>query len=272
MYTLGLILIFVFGTIIGSFLNVVIYRIGTGKSIAKGRSICMSCNNTLRWYELIPLFSFLIQRGRCRRCASAISYQYSMVEFLTGSIFTLIVVRLLPILSHSQSLFTILVTLYAFIFSILIVICVYDMRHKIIPDNLVYAFILIAFLSLFINYTGHGSFLILPTLSRVLAGPIFALPFALIWFIGKGRLMGLGDAKLILGLAWLFTPLESFAFLVMSFWIGAVVGIILMIISRRKVGMKTEIPFAPFLVISAFIVFFFGLDIYSLMSLFQFHM
>lgn len=272
MYTLAIVLIFVFGTIIGSFLNVVIYRFGTGKSISKGRSICMSCNKTLRWYELIPVFSFLIQSGRCRRCASAISHQYPIVELLTGFMFTFLIMHLLPVLSVSQILFTTLVSIYAFIFSILIVICVYDMRHKIIPNDLAYAFILTAFFSLFINYTGHGSFFTLPELSRVIAGPLFALPFALIWYFGKGRLMGLGDAKLILGLAWLFNPLESFALLTISFWLGAILSIALMLISKKKIGMKTEIPFAPFLVLGALIVFFFNLNIYTLMSLFQFHM
>lgn len=270
MLTLVLIFIFLLGTIIGSFLNVVIYRFGTGKSISHGRSICMTCNKTLRWYELIPVFSFLIQSGRCRRCASSISHQYPLVEFGTGLMFVLIVKHLMPILPYSQSLFVVLVTFYSFIFSVLMVISVYDMRHKIIPNKLVYLFIFIAFLSLFINYSNSETLFAVPHYTRLLAGPLFAAPFALIWLLSRGRFMGLGDAKLILGIAWLFTPYESLAALTLSFWIGSVVSLLIMFFAKKKIGMKTEIPFAPFLVLATFIVFLFNLDIFSLVDIFHF--
>lgn len=269
MYILGILFIFLLGTIIGSFLNVVIYRFNTGRSMVNGRSVCMSCNHTLCWYELIPVFSFLIQGGRCRRCASSISHQYPIVELLTGIVFTLIVSHLFPIYSYSKEFYLFLVIFYAFIFSILIVISVYDIRHKIIPNKLVYFLIFIAFLSLFINYNGGGSWFVMPTMIRLISGPLFALPFALIWLIGRGRWMGLGDAKLILAFAWLFPPMQTFAVLTLSFWIGSIVSVLIMFLSRKKVGMKTEIPFAPFLVISSFLVFLFNLDISSLIALFQ---
>jgi prepilin signal peptidase PulO-like enzyme (type II secretory pathway) len=134
----------------------------------------------------------------------------------------------------------------------------------------VYAFIVASFFSLFINYSGFGSFFTHPQLMRILAGPLVALPFALLWLLSRGRLMGLGDAKLILGIAWLFAPLESLAALVLSFWIGSVISLLLMFFSKKKMGMKTEIPFAPFLVLSTFVVFLFNLDIFSLVSIFHF--
>lgn len=269
MYILATIFVFLLGTVIGSFLNVVIYRFNTGRSMVNSRSVCMSCNKTLRWYELIPVFSFLIQSGRCRRCASSISHQYPMVEFITGVVFTLISFHLFPIFSYSYKLYLFLVIFYAFVFSVLIVISVYDIRHKIIPDRLVYFLIFIGFLSLFINYTGGSSFFTTPTLIRLISGPLFALPFALIWLVGKGRWMGLGDAKLILALAWIFPPLETFAILTLSFWIGSITSLLLMFFSRKKIGMKTEIPFAPFMVLSALLVFLLGLDISSLIALFK---
>ena len=269
MYILVLILIFLLGTIIGSFLNVVIYRFNTGKSIVRGGSMCMTCSHKLRWYELIPIFSFLIQSGRCRKCASAISHQYPIVEFITGVVFVLIVMNLLPILFFAPNLFITLIILFAFIFSLLIVISFYDIRHKIIPDTLVYIFILVAFISLFINYSITGPFFALPSLTRIIAGPLFALPFALIWLLSRGRLMGLGDAKIILGIGWIFIPVQSFAILTLAFWIGSITSIIILLLSKKKVGMKTEIPFAPFLVFASFIVFFFNLDIFSLINLFH---
>lgn len=269
MYIITFILIFLLGTIIGSFLNVVIYRFNTGMPIANGRSICMTCNRNLRWYELIPLFSFLIQLGKCRRCASRISHQYPLVEFGTGLIFTLIAFKFLPLLIISSSLYTFAVIFFSFVFAILIIISVYDLRHKIIPDKLVYIFILVSFLSIFINYSGQGTFLKLPTLSYWLAGPILSLPFVALWFFSKGKLMGLGDGKLVLGLGWLLGLASGFCAVIMSFWIGTIVSLPLMLLSKKKIGMKTEIPFAPFLIISTLITLLLSLDIYSLMNLFS---
>jgi len=269
MYTLAIIFVFLLGTIIGSFLNVVIYRFNTGKSVVSGRSICMTCNHTLRWYELIPIFSFLIQSGKCRRCASGISHQYPLVEFGTGLVFVLIALHFIPVLSFSQSSYVLLVTLFAFIFSLLIVISVYDIRHKIIPDKLVYAYAFISFLSIFINHTGVGPLLVKASLMSIVAGPLLALPFTLLWLISKGRWMGLGDAKLMLGIGWMLGTLAGVAAIMLSFWIGSVVSLAVILFSNKKINMKTEIPFAPFLIISTLIVFLYNLDIFSLVALFR---
>lgn len=271
MYILVFIFIFLLGTIIGSFLNVVIYRFNTGKSIVHGRSICMTCNHTLRWYELIPLFSFLIQSGKCRRCAGTISHQYPLVEFSTGVIFALTAFHFLPVLLFSQSSYIFLVSIFSFIFSLLIVISVYDIRHKIIPDKLVYIYATVAFLSIFVNHTGIGPLFISPSIMSIVSGPLFALPFAFLWLISKGKWMGLGDAKLILGIGWMLGPLSTLAMLTLSFWIGALTSLAIMFFSRHKMNMKTEIPFAPFLIIATAIVFFCKLDIFSLVALFNFN-
>lgn len=268
MYTLVFIFIFLLGTIIGSFLNVVIFRFNTGKTLVNGRSICMSCNKTLNWYELIPLFSFLIQSGKCRKCASAISNQYPLVEFGTGLVFALIAFHFLPILSLSYGTYIFLVTLFSFIFSILIVVTVYDIRHKIIPDQLVYMYAAVSFLSIFINQTGLGSFFSIPSLMQVMIGPLLALPFALLWLASRGRWMGLGDAKLILGIGWMLGPALGLCATILSFWIGSLVALGLMLFSKNKMNMNTQIPFAPFLILSAFIVFLFHLDIITLTSFF----
>jgi leader peptidase (prepilin peptidase)/N-methyltransferase len=87
-----ILIFFAFGTIIGSFLNVVIYRTNTGKSLL-GRSACMSCKKRLAWYELVPIFSFIFLNGRCGHCKTRISYQYVLVEFLTGLVFALIYLK-----------------------------------------------------------------------------------------------------------------------------------------------------------------------------------
>ena len=270
MYILSFVFIFLLGIIIGSFLNVVIYRFNTGKKITSGRSMCMTCGRTLRWYELIPIFSFLIQSGKCRRCASPIAYQYPLVEFITGLVFVFVAFHFYPILSLSGLLYLILVIFYVFIFSTLIVISVYDLKHKIIPDILVYVFCFFSFVLLFFNQTGFGPLFIVPSLMHIIVGPIFALPFALIWLVSRGRWMGLGDAKLILGMGFLLGPLLTPSALILSFWLGTIISLFLMFLSRKKINMKTEIPFAPFLIVSTFIVFIFNLDIYTFSSLFNF--
>ena len=270
MNILIVVFIFLLGTIIGSFLNVVIYRFNTGKSMVKGRSICMTCDRTLRWYELIPLFSYLFQLGKCRRCAEKISHQYPIVEFITGVIFVLIANHFLPALSFSAPLYILLITFYVFIFSLLIVISVYDLRHKIIPNTLVYAFAFVSFLSIFVNHFSPSSFFVTPTFSSVIAGPLLAFPFAALWFLSKGKWMGLGDAKLMLGIGWLLGIYQGIASIVLAFWIGSVVSLLFMYLSKKQINMKTEIPFAPFLIIGLLIVFLFNLDVFSLAALFQF--
>lgn len=263
------VLIFLLGTIIGSFLNVVIFRLNTGRTVAKGRSICMTCSRNLRWYELIPVLSFLIQSGKCRRCASKISHQYPLVELITGFIFALIAFKFLPVMHNSFILYIILVTLFVFIFSLLIVISVYDIRHKIIPDKLVYLFIFLSLFSVFINFFPIGPILILPSISALIAGPIIALPFILLWFFSKGRLMGLGDGKLMIGVGFLLGLSSGIFAVILAFWIGTIISVCLMLLSKKKINMKTEIPFAPFLIISTLITFLFNLDMFSLIRLFS---
>jgi prepilin signal peptidase PulO-like enzyme (type II secretory pathway) len=269
MNTIAFVFIFLLGTIIGSFLNVVIYRFNTGKPIGNSRSICMSCSHTLSWYELIPLFSFLIQKGRCRSCASTISHQYPIVEFGTGLIFALLAFHFMPFLSYSQTSYVLLVGLFSFIFSLLMVITVYDMRHKIIPDTLVYAYSLVAFLSIWVNHTDIGPLLAEPSISSMLAGPLLALPFALLWLVSGGKWMGLGDAKLMLGIGWMLGLLSGIAALILSFWIGALFSLGFIIFAKRKVTMKTQIPFAPFLILASLIVLLFSIDVFSISSLFN---
>ena len=276
------IFVFILGTIIGSFLNVVILRYNTGSSI-QGRSGCMSCGKTLEWYELIPVLSYIFLLGRCGRCKSRISVQYPIVELLTGIIFLLTFLKfsfiftyyLLPITFYLHLL---LITYYLLLFSILIVILVYDLRHKIIPNGFVYAFIALSFLQMFFSFRNGFSF-VMPTLGDFLAGPILFIAFFLLWFLSRGRWMGFGDAKLVLGIGWLLGLLYGVSAVVFGFWIGAIVGIGLLLVKKlsklpvlhrialflgaNALTMKSEIPFAPFLILGLWIAFFFGIDIVS---------
>ncbi len=250
-----------FGLIIGSFLNVVVYRHGT-KSLG-GRSECLSCGERIAWYDNIPVISWLVLRGRCRQCGSAISIQYPLVELSTGIIFALLGGASVPLDIWYRALLCLIA-------SVLIAIAVYDLRHTIIPDRWAYAFAglsLAAAGSLYLSLS-HGSVWL-----YLAAGPIAAAPLFLLWIVSGGRWMGLGDAKLALGIGWLLGPAEGFFAVMFAFIIGALVSLPLLILSSRYwkrivavtpirtssklpwgFTMRSEIPFGPFLVISCFIV------------------
>jgi prepilin signal peptidase PulO-like enzyme (type II secretory pathway) len=264
-----LIFIFIFclGAIIGSFLNVVIFRLNSGKTLG-GRSMCMTCSKTLSWYELIPVISFLFQKGKCNTCATKISHQYPWVEFITALVFTLIAWHFYPILLFSFSQYLLLLFTFSAIFSILIVISVYDMRHKIIPDQMVIAFAVLSFFSMFLSKEISGSMFVLPDLYDYLSGPLYSLPFVFMFLVSGGRWMGLGDAKLAFGMGWLLGIVFTASALIISFWLGAIFGIFLLYLSKKKFTSNTEIPFGPFLAISTFIVFLYSVTIVDIASIF----
>ncbi len=249
---------FIFGIIIGSFLNVVICRYNA-KSLG-GRSACMSCQNTLAWYELIPLFSFIGLGGRCKNCKTQISIQYPLVECMTGFIFAVLFLKFQNIFFFHSLVFALTYAYYAFMFSLLLVIAVYDYKHKIIPDSLSLLLGIAAFIGLFF-FKDYIFFAHVPSLGEFLSGILLAAPFALLWLVSGGRWMGLGDAKLSLGLGWLIGLSEILSGAVIAFWSGAVIGIALIIFSRKH-GIKSEIPFAPFLVLGAFLAFMFSLQLF----------
>ncbi len=258
--------LFVLGTIIGSFLNVVILRLNTGRGLG-GRSFCFSCGKTLAWQELIPVLSFFFQKGKCSGCARKISWQYPIVEIITGVLFVLIFWKIQALFFTSIGPTVLLCLYYAAVFSTLLVISVYDIRHKIIPDSAVFAFIGLGFLSVFFS-VHYGSIVFDPSLMRLVAGCVLALPFAAIWFFSKGRLMGFGDAKLGLGIGFLLGLSSGVAAVMIAFWIGAIIGLAVLLLQKAKFTMKSEIPFAPFLALGAAIAFFASIDIGTLSLLF----
>ena len=259
---------FVFGTLIGSFLNVVIYRLHTGRSL-DGRSHCMSCGETLRWYELFPIVSYLVLRARCRNCSAYIPYRYLLVELLTGSAFLFLFLRLgtdLP-----------LFFLYAFLAALLIVIIVYDVRHTIIPDELTLSVWFAAILILAYSVYQGGSLTQIgyDVLGGICAGAFF---FAL-WYVSKGRWIGLGDAKLALPLGIIAGVGSVLSMVVLSFWIGAAISLFLLgcarLIEKGKtvfrfpygqLTMKSEVPFAPFLILGFLLAHLFYADIFVITS------
>ncbi|HEY4505353.1 MAG TPA: prepilin peptidase [Candidatus Paceibacterota bacterium] len=273
---LDLFFVFVFGAFVGSFINVVSLRYNTGLSSSRGRSKCFVCATKLKWYELIPILSFFFLRGKCRTCKSKISWQYVTVEVLTGLIFmgiVLRIVRLWPTYSLFEygMLYSVLFSIYyAFIFSLLLVITIYDIRHKIIPNKLVYWFIGLGFLKLLLfvycRYAIHSPLTTMDFFDLFAPFALF-IPFALLWFLSDGKWIGLGDAKLVFGIGALLGFTFGVGAVVLAFWVGAFWSICLLLYSRLnkrrggKVGLRTEVPFAPFLVLATIFVFINQIDI-----------
>lgn len=242
---------FIFGTIIGSFLNVVALRYNTGFSIVTGRSKCFSCSKKLFWYELIPVFSFLFLGGKCSVCKSKISKQYIIVELITGLIFSLIFIKF-GFSAYLPAYFT--------ISSILIVMSVYDYLHKIIPDGMVFSFDILALIFLVWKFNFSG-LLLSPFLLDFFSGLILFAFFAFFWLVSSGRWMGFGDAKLAIGVGWFLGLIGGISAILFAFWIGAIFSLVIMALqklnlSNKRLTIKSEIPFAPFIILGLFLELF----------------
>ena len=147
-------------------------------------------------------------------------------------------------------------------FSLLMVIAVYDLKHKIIPDTLSLVFGVLAFIGIFF-FTAFGLNPHIPSILDILAGAIVSVPLALLWLFSRGAWMGLGDAKLSVGLGFLLGFYGALSGVVIAFWSGAIVGLVLIIFSK-KYGMKSEVPFAPFLILGVLLVFLFGIHLFPM--------
>ncbi len=232
----------------GSFLNCLIYRLEVKEGFVKGRSYCPHCKETIKAIDLIPIFSFLFLKGRCRYCNKRISIQYPLVETATGIIFTII--------AFFQLNEGVLEISYLFlIFSLMIIIFVYDLKHYLIPDEVIFTAIGAALIwhgTLFLSGT-----ISLPELISFLLSGIGAAGFFLMIFTAsKGTWMGFGDIKLALFLGLFLGYPGILVALFSSFILGAIIGSVVVLLKKKK--MRSEIPFAPFLVLGTILAFFWG--------------
>ncbi|HXH10513.1 MAG TPA: prepilin peptidase [Alphaproteobacteria bacterium] len=235
---------FAFGLIIGSFSNVVIYRLPKGKSIISPGSHCPSCSMPIYPWDNIPLFSYLLLRGRCRQCGEPISLRYPCVEFLSGVLYILLWYK------FDLSLQLIV---YAILTSSLLVIAFIDFDHKIIPNSITLPGILVGF---------GLSFWALPisplnSLIGLFAGGSF---FYLVALISKGG-MGGGDIKLIAMIGAFLGWQGVFFTILVGALAGSVVGLGLM--SLGKKGRKDKVPFGPFLALGAIVYILAGDNLIS---------
>lgn len=243
-YTIYALFSLVFGMVVGSFLNVCICRMPKDESIVSPPSHCPNCNYQIRWYDNIPVISYLLLSGKCRGCGVHISLQYPLVELLNGILTLLLFLRFGPTLAFAA----------LFIFcSALVVITFIDIEHQIIPDEISLSGIVIGFvLSFFLQ--GHGW---LNSILGILlgGGSLLFVAYAYQWLTGKEG-MGGGDIKL-LAMMGAFLGWKSIPFIILaSSLVGSVVGISMMLLQKKD--SKLAIPFGPYLAFGAVLYIFYG--------------
>lgn len=240
-------IVFVLGLVVGSFLNSVIYRLEKGESALRGRSYCPHCKHTLSWQDLIPILSFVLLQGKCRYCKKPISWQYPLVELATGILF--VAVAQLAV-SNQQLAYLLIVN------CLLLIIFVYDLKHYLIPDKILYPAILVSSIWYLVSSIFFGLYTKYFILNTFYAAFGAALFFFLIHALSKGRAMGFGDVKLALFMGlFLGWPNILVAFFA-AFLSGAAAGIFLILLKKKT--LKSQVPFGPFLIGGTFFALFFG--------------
>ena len=234
------IFVFVLGAAMGSFLNVVVDRTIHGQSLM-GRSHCDHCKKTLRWYELIPIISYIIVRGKCVRCHTHFSIQYLIVEIVTGFLYvgTWMIVPMGSLI------------LYWGIVSCAWIIFLSDVRYSLISD---YSQLSLGILIIVQKIIERAS--IFSLLTDAASGVMVALPIGLIYVITNERAMGAGDVILAFIIGFALGIWRGLLGIYIAFLLGAVVGVILLIGHKKK--MKSAVPFGPFLLLGMLIAAVFG--------------
>lgn len=291
MFVLLLIFAGLLGLVVGSFINVLTLRWNpaTSGQVVKsiqGRSHCLHCGKNLKWFELIPIFSFIFLGGRCHYCRKKLSWQYPAVEALTGLIFVGIAWRILHFNFFSYHFFAdprqnfwvaVIILVWFFYAAVLIALSIIDLRHYLLPDKIIFpaaAVSLLANLSFYslsltrensfpqqgLNFLGPYADVVnvhFNVLTSALAGAIILSLFLfLIYIFSRGRAMGFGDVKLAILMGLMLGLSAGVASLLISFVIGAIVSIFIVLTSKKK--LKDAVPFGPFLALGVFTIFFFG--------------
>lgn len=222
------ILVFLYGIVIGSFLNVCIYRIPKEEDIVKERSHCMTCGHTLRWYELIPVFSYLLQRGRCRSCGTKLSIQYPLMEAINGVLYVIIIYRV------GITPYGILLCLLC---SVLLVLSVIDFRTYYIPIGINICVLIIGLVYTCFDYKN---------VSNHLWGMIGVSGFLLVlYLLTKKRGIGDGDIKLMIGAGAFLGVWPS----ILALWIACLLGAVIHSIRMKVSKVGHQLAFGPYLAI-----------------------
>ncbi|MBT3250106.1 MAG: prepilin peptidase [Candidatus Pacebacteria bacterium] len=253
--------LFILGSAVGSFLNVLIYRTVRGESWVSGRSHCDHCQKKIAWYDNMPILSFLLLGGKSRCCKKRIPISYPFVEFVTGSLFVWWYGIGFVFFRLTTAPFQVLQPLFWLLVGILLLTIFFaDLMHMIIPDLAVGALFL---LTLFYRiYLTSASIMQPQDLYLALVGMLIAVAFiGGLWALTKGKGMGFGDVKLMAPIALLLGWPKILVGLFFSFIIGGISGVILLILGKKRVGQV--IPFGPFIILGAVVSLFWGDAIFS---------
>ncbi len=246
--------IFVFGSCVGSFLNVCIWRIPREESLIKPGSHCPKCNTHIAWYDNVPIISFIALRGRCRHCGEPISIRYMLVEALTGALFVLLYIKF--------SL-TIAFAIYCALVASFIALTFIDLDHYIIPNRITFGGMAVGLvLSFTAKYIPGDRFVVTNTLEAIAGGVLFAgilyLLDQLSLLVFKKRGMGGGDVKLAVVIGLFVGAKLIFPVIFVASVVGSVIGIVVLLVRRtRESDPSHYIPFGPYLVLGTIIVLFF---------------
>lgn len=230
----------IYGLFIGSFLNVCIFRIPSGVSIVSPPSSCGSCGHRLNFIDMLPVVNFIWNKGRCRYCGSKYSVQYPFIELLNGVFYVLV---------YLKYGFNIESILYCILCSVLIVVSMIDLKHKIIPDSLNIIGLIIGIIFIILD-------------KSLLFYKLIGLGIGLGLFLAIAvvtNAMGGGDIKLMAVLGLIFGVKGVLFISLFSFVLGAIISIVLLILKIKS--RKDEIPFGPFISLAALIYIFFGKEI-----------
>lgn len=243
------IIVFLFGLAVGSFLNVLIFRLPKHENIVVKRSHCMNCGYQLKWYDLVPLFSYLFLAGKCRKCKQKISIQYPLVELSNGGLWFLV------FWLHGISLESVLICLVS---SFLLVLSVIDARIGEIPSGLCYAILILGVVNTILDRQNW--------LSHVIGFIAVSLFFYLIIRLSGGRAMGGGDVRLMAA-AGLFLGWQN---VILAMVLGCIVGSVIHIILMAVLKLGRELKFGPYLSIGIWIAMMYGSQMISAyLSLFK---
>jgi leader peptidase (prepilin peptidase) / N-methyltransferase len=246
-----LIIFLMLGLIIGSFLNAVVYRLNAVESLME-RSHCPHCKKQVRWFDNVPLLSFILLSAKCRDCGEKISWQYPVVEAATGIMFALLgnyFFKVDELATWTATAF------YLVIFAILLVIFVYDLKYMEIPMLVLWLGIGVSLIYFLFsdsqNFSAAGSILNLKTISGILGGLIAGGFFYGLAAYSKESWMGYGDAYLGLLIGLVAGWPNIFLTLLLAFTTGSLVSIVLIVASKKT--LKSQVPFAPFLISGVFL-------------------
>ena len=244
-------LIFLIGLCIGSFLNVVIFRLDKKGGLLTGRSECPKCLKQLKWYDLFPVLSYIFLRGKCRSCKNMISPVYPLTELITAFCFSLFYVVYKPVFETGDFFYLlIIVSFVALIF--------FDYLYFLIPDKIILPLIVIAVL---FNYFFRRPEFMALLLSALILGGIFAI----LYIVSGGKWVGFGDAKLLFLIGLVLGYPLGFLSLLLSVWMAALVGIGLMALGRAT--RKTALPFGSFLAGVSILIIIFQNEIQKIIAL-----